>query len=271
MSENEEFDPSGENRPAQDEPGAFDAFRAWRAQEQAGNEPTAEAFEPGAYDSGPFEAAQYESGPYEPGPYASGQYEPGLYESEPTAMLPPGLLPPGMLPPDMAYAQPVPTTPDGGRERGRLRSIAVLAGAAVLVAGVVFGVYEATKPSSGQPAAASPAVTASRSPSAGASKGAKNGRATLARLTVTSVGADSFTATTADGRTVSVQIKPTTKFGTAARPFARSQLVPGAVVYARLRHEADGSVVATVIASATAGKGSAAPPASSSATADAGA
>ena len=49
-----------------------------------------------------------------------------------------------------------------------------------------------------------------------------------------------------------VDIATTTKFGTAARPFTRSQLVPGAVVYARLRHQTDGTVTATVIASATA-------------------
>jgi hypothetical protein len=231
VSENEERDPPGGPRPAQDEPGAFDAFRAWRAQEQAGNEPSAGMYEPGYYGAGQYESAQYES---------------GQYESEPTAMLPPGT----------GYTQPAPATPDGGRGRGRLRSAAVLAGAVVLVGGVVFGAYEATQPSSGASAAASPTVTASPTPSGGASKGAKNGRAVLARLTVTTVDTDSFTASTATGRSVSVQIEPTTRFGTAARPFTRSQLVPGAIVYARLRHEADGSIMATVIASATADKGS---------------
>lgn len=269
MSENEDRDQSGGQQPAQDEPGAFDAFRAWRAAEQAGNEPPAAAYEPGYSESGYYETRQYEPGQYEPGQYGPGQHEPGQYEqgqyeSEPTTMLPPG---PG-------YAQPMPAMPSDARGRGRLRSAAALAGAVALVAGVVFGVYEATKPSGSASAAGSPAVSASPDPSnpdpsAGASKGAKNGKATLARLTVTSVGTDSFTATAADGGTVSVQIKPTTKFGTAARPFARSQLVPGAVVYARLRHEADGSVVATVIASATAGKGS--PSATATSTADSGA
>lgn len=253
MSENEDRDQSGGQRPAQDEPGAFDAFRAWRATEQAGNEPPAAAYEPGFPESGYYETSQYEPV----------QYGPGQYESEPTAMLPPGA----------GYGQPVPAPPGDARGRGRLRSTAALAGAVALVAGVVFGVYEATLPSSGQSAAGSPAVSASPNPStgasAGASKGAKNGKATLARLTVTSVGAGSFTATAADGGTVSVQIKSTTKFGTAARPFTRSQLVPGAVVYARLRREADGTVVATVIASATAVKGS--PSGAATATADSGA
>jgi hypothetical protein len=115
-------------------------------------------------------------------------------------------------------------------------------------------------------------VTASptASPSAGAKKGQKNAKAVTARLTVTSVGADSFTATAANGQTVSVHITSATKFGTAARPFTRSQLVTGADVYARLRREADGTVVATVIASGTTDKGSASASASASASDDTG-
>ena len=69
---------------------------------------------------------------------------------------------------------------------------------------------------------------------------------------VTSVGSDSFTATTARGESVVVHITSATRFGTAARPFTRAQLVPGAEVFARLRKETDGTVVATVIASTTA-------------------
>ena len=218
--------------------GPFDAFRARRAEEQAANEPFPAQYPAQEYTAQGYTAHEYTAEAYAAEPYVTGQ-----------------------------YAQPVPEAlVASGGNRGRLRSVAVLAGAAVLVAGVVGGVYAATR-SSGSPAAASgPAVSAS--PSAGASKGAKSGKAAkavTARLTVTSVSGDSFTATAADGQTVSVQIAATTKFGTAARPFTRSQLVTGAVVYARLRHEADGSVVATVIASSTA------TPASASASPNAGA
>ncbi len=222
--------------------GPFDAFRTRRAEEQAANEPF-----PAEYTAQEYTAEAYTAEAYTAEPYVTGQ-----------------------------YAQPVPgALVASSGNRGRLRSVAVLAGAAVLVAGVVGGVYAATR-SSGSPVAASgPAV--STSPSAGAAKGAKTGKAAkavTARLTVTSVSGDAFTATAANGQAVSVQITATTKFGTAARPFTRSQLVTGAVVYARLRHEADGSVVATVIASSAAGSTGAPTPgthASASASPDAGA
>lgn len=241
--------------PAQDPMGSFDAFRARRAEEQAANESFPKEHGTRQYEPGQFEQRRFEAGQYTAPHYESATpYEPTAYE--PTQ-----------------YAQPFPEAQSetGGRARGRLRSVAVLGGAVVLVAGVVGGVYAATR-SSGGPASASAGVTASQSasPSAGPSKGTKNGKAVIARLTVTSVGADSFSATSADGQSVTVQVTDKTKFGTAARPFTRSQLVAGVVVLARLRHEADGTVVATVIASATAdksGSGSAGASASPSATA----
>ena len=248
-ADSQEHDPRDETRSAQDPLGPFDAFRARRAQEQAANEPFPGNYTQPEYSQDePYVPEQYDDPQYEAPQYEATQYEAGQ------------------------YTQPVPVTQSevaGGRH-GRLRSAAVLAGVAVLVAGVVGGVYAATQ-SSGSPAAAtspgtiaSTTASASPTPSAGASKGAKSGKATIARLTVTSVGADSFTGTTAAGQSVSVQITQTTKFGTATRPFAREQLVQGAVVYARLRHEADGTVVATVIASATPAKGG---PATATATA----
>lgn len=255
-SDNEEREPSDENRSAEDPLGSFDAFRARRAEERAENEPFPEQYEaaeeheptqhePAQYEATqrfeplqPYTAAQHdESAPYEPQQYDPQQYEP------------------------TQYAQPVPFTQSaadgGGRARGRLRSVAVLGGAAILVAGVVGGVYAATRSSDSPAAATSPSVAASATPSAsaGALKGTKNGKALTARLTVTSVGSDSFTGTTAAGRTVTVQVTQSTKFGTAARPFDRSQLVTGAVVDVRVRRESDGTLTATVITTGTAGKG----------------
>jgi hypothetical protein len=89
-------------------------------------------------------------------------------------------------------------------------------------------------------------------PAPAGAKGAKTGKAATARLTVTEVGSDSFTGTTARGTTVVVHITAETRFGTAARPFTRAQLVPGADVVARMRKKADGTVVATVVAAAPA-------------------
>lgn len=206
--------------------GLFDAFRARRAQEQAANEPF-----PAEYTAQDYTAQEHAGQEDTAQEYT---YFPG------------------------ENGQPLAVTTAVAR-RGRLRSVAVLTGAAVLVAGVVGGVYAATR-TSGGPAAA-PGVVSSASPSASATKdakGTKGGKAAAARLTVTSVSSDSFTARAADGRTVTAQITTTTKFGTAARPFTRSQLVTGAVVYARLRRAADGTVVATVIASSVADKGAAA-------------
>ncbi len=167
---------------------------------------------------------------------------------------------------DAAYAGMPPAGQAAAVARGRLRSMVVFGGAAALVVGLGAGIYAATQSSGEQSPAASPAVTSSVTPSAGASKAAKSGRAVTAQLTVTAVGTDSFNATTASGMTVSVHFTSDTRFGTAVGPFTRSQLVPGAVVYARLRREADGTVVAVVIASAPVAKGDATAGASSAST-----
>jgi hypothetical protein len=254
VSDHDEHDPFGETQSAPDPLGPFEAFQAQREKEQAPTEPFPEQYasEPTALlpplegeptvQFGPPEAGGYTGYPPPPAPALTQSFE---------------------------YAEPAPMYPGepAGAGRGRLRSAMVFGGIAVLVVALGVGVYAATRPSGGQPTAATPPATASAAPSVGASKAAKTGKALTARLTVTTVGTDSFTATTASGTAVSVKIAAGTKFGTAARPFTRSQLVPGAVVFARLRREANGSVVATVIAAGTAVKASA----SASATPSAGA
>jgi hypothetical protein len=136
------------------------------------------------------------------------------------------------------------------------RSVAVFGAVAVLAVGLGAGLYAAFRPSDHARDASSPLTTASASASPSSKTAKGDGKAMTARLTVTAVTADSFTATataTARGQTVVVHLTPETRFGTAARPFTRSQLVDGAVVYARLRREADGTVVATVIAASSPG------------------
>jgi hypothetical protein len=75
-------------------------------------------------------------------------------------------------------------------------------------------------------------------------------RGTLTMLSVIDVGNTSFTATTTRGATVTVQVNSQTQFGTQAQPFSPSDLVPGAVVWARVRRDpdGDGNLIATLIA-----------------------
>lgn len=154
-------------------------------------------------------------------------------------------------------AQQEPFPPGYGGEpapRRRLRSAILFGGVLALVVGVGAAVWAATGPSTGSPAPAAAGTPAASAPAAPGSKAAKGARgskgrkAVTARLTVTSVGPDSFTATDSSGATLVVHLTPATRFGTPARPFTRSQLVPDAVVLARLRTESDGTVVAAVIA-----------------------
>ena len=159
-------------------------------------------------------------------------------------------------PPYEQYTQVVPPMPFDESAtrtpRRPLRSAVVFGGAALLAVGIGAGVWAVTNSSGGAPAAASagtPSVSAPASPGSKAAKAGKAGKAVNARITVTSVGSDSFTGTTAHGETVVVHIATTTRFGTAARPFTRAQLVPGAKVVARLRKDPDGTVTAAVIAS----------------------
>lgn len=132
----------------------------------------------------------------------------------------------------------------------RLRSAIVFGGVVALATAIGAGVWAFTNSSGGASAAASAGTTPSSSaPASPGSEAAKAGKAVNARITVTTVGSDSFTGTTARGETVVVHITATTRFGTAARPFTRAQLVPGATIVTRLRKDADGSLVAAVIAS----------------------
>ena len=269
MSDHDESDPFGETRSAEtgsaeDPLGPFEAFKAGRAKEPVAPEPFPEPF--GGEALGPGEAEPTAVIMPEPGTYgpvpgeyaASNEY---ARANEYTATYP--------AQPGYGYAEPVPMgdlrqgrAPGVGR--GRMRSVVLFGGVAVLAVGLGAGVYAATQSSSGSPAASS-GTTASAPASPGASKAAKGAKTETVRLTVTAVTGDSFTGTTPGGESVTAQIAAATKFGTAARPFTRSQLVPGAVVYARLRRATGGSVVATVIAAGTSDKASGAASASPSA------
>ncbi|HEV3170962.1 MAG TPA: hypothetical protein VGZ32_11510 [Actinocrinis sp.] len=287
MSGHEEKDPFGETQSPEDPLGLFEAFRARREEDQApvesfpspepySSEPTAELppveteatvqFNPAQFNPAQFNAGQYSAGQYGAAPYGSaeGAYGPG-FASE--AAYGAGFASPPPQSDFDDYSSAAPAGP--ARWRGKTRSAVVFGAVAVLAAGLGVGVYAATQSSGGKPGA-SPAVTTSVSPanpSAGSSKGAKTGKVLTARLTVTAVGTDSFTGKTANGTALTVRIATGTKFGTAARPFTRAQLVPGAVVYVRLRHAANGAAIATEIAAGDARK----PATSATATPSAGA
>jgi hypothetical protein len=230
VSDHDENDPFGETQDAPEPLAAFEAFRPQGAKEQAPTEPF-----PAEYLSEP--TAVLPTAQAEP----AGEY--GAVDDGYAAAFPPPLPAPAF-----EYAAEAPT--GAGHARGRKRSLLIFGSVAVLVVGLGAGAYAITQPSGGQTSASSPAVTATPTP--GALNGAKSGRITTARLTVTTVGTDSFTATAANGTAVTVRILPTTRFGTAARPFTRGQLVAGADVVARLRREANGTLVATVIAAGAA-------------------
>ena len=221
VSDHDENDPFGETQDAPEPLAAFEAFRPQAAKEDAPTEPF-----PAEYLSEPTAVLQTTQG--EP----AGQYSAG----------------------DGGYAAPVPSPQpapafaaptSAGQRHGRKRSLLIFGGVAAVVVALGAGAYAVTQPSGGgQTSASSPATSATPTP------GAKGVKVATARLKVTTVATDSFTATSANGTAVTVRILPTTRFGTAARPFSREQLVAGADVVARLRRQADGTVVATVIAAA---------------------
>lgn len=223
MSEYDAHDASRTQSPAgAGVSGAFDAFRARRDGEREANE----------------------------------QFTPS-WDEEPTVRF----AAPPFGPPDAAgYGAPA---RGALTKRGRLRSVAILGTAALLVTGIVAGLYSAVDSGSGGPAAAGAAVSASPgagTPTASAPAGRQQagGRVVSLRLTVTAVEGDSFTAVTPAGASVKVLIVASTRFGTAARPFDRAALVPGAPVGVRGRRDpATGAVTAALIVALPGGAGTA--------------
>lgn len=146
---------------------------------------------------------------------------PQEYAADPDALFPPA----GPAGPPPYGAQP-PDAPAGPGKRWR--SAAIFGGAVLVV--VVIGLaawaaFGAAGPSSGDAAgggSASTATGAATAGTAGDSTG-KGGRVALTfRVTITSVGAASFTGTVlANGDDVTIALTGTTRYGTKARPFSR--------------------------------------------------
>jgi hypothetical protein len=126
----------------------------------------------------------------------------------------------------------------------RMRSALIFTGA-VLVAGVLgLGVWLAFGSSSAPAASAStPVTSASSSPTSSA-------RHALAfRVTIVSVGTDSFTGTVlATGQPVTVALTAKTRYGTKARPFSKSDLHAGELVAVRGRRTGTDTITASEVA-----------------------
>ncbi|WP_034269641.1 hypothetical protein [Actinospica robiniae] len=195
--------------PAPEPWGAFDAFRARRADDRAQQETQ------GAYSFPP----EYAADP--PSPTASGPVDPSA---------------------------PAVPGGRGNGSGGRLRSIAVLAGAAALAVAVGFGAYEAVGSSGPAANTTTSGAAPTPGAVATATAAAKLGRAVDVRVVIESIGSGSFTGhLLATGEHVTVQLGATTRFGALAHPFSREQLKVGETVLVRGRRSAADVLAATVV------------------------
>lgn len=155
-------------------------------------------------------------------------------------------------PPERLAPAPAATSGRTRGSSGRLRSIAFFGGAVVLAVAVGFGAYAAV----GSSGPAANVTTSGGAPTPGAvvtaaataTTAAKRGRAVDVRVVVESVGTDSFTGhIVATGEQVTVRLDATTRFGTAAHPFSRGQLIVGETVLVRGRRSATDTLTATIV------------------------
>lgn len=145
--------------------------------------------------------------------------------------------------------QPVALAPAEPPQSGRMRSVLIFTGA-VLVACVLLGVgawlafgssgqsddAASSGAGAGAGVSASPVVTTAK-------------HALTFRVTITSVGSDSFRGTVlANGDPVTIALTTDTRFGTKARAFSRTDLRVGETVIVRGERTATDTVTATVVA-----------------------
>jgi hypothetical protein len=235
-TENEGAGPGGEYGEPQ--PGQYGA-------EEYGAEPTVQfdAFRARRAD----ERSQQET--------QSGYVFPEEYAADPNTVFP--QQPP--MPPGPPFGGYGPEAGPGGAPGGRhkWRSMAIFGGAVVVAAALGVGVwaaFDSGSPSTGNTAAGSTA-TSTASPGA-TGKHDKSGALTF-RVTIASIGADSFTGTVlANGDEVTVKLTSKTKFGTKAHPFAEADLSVGETVIVRGRRTGADEVTAGTVAANTTASGS---------------
>lgn len=167
---------------------------------------------------------------------------PAEYAADPGAALPP--------PPAPGPFTPL-GTESGGRREGagnRWRSLAIFGGAVVVAAALGLGAWAAFGSSGPSASASSSGATPAGTATTGKDAG-KHTKALTFRVTIESVGADSFTGKAlADGKTVTVTLTDKTHFGTKAHPFSRSSLTPGETVIVRGKRTGTDTITATVVA-----------------------
>ena len=213
----------------------FDAFRARRADERAQQETQ------------------------------SGYVFPEEYAADPTAVFPPQ--PPG--PPGPPFGG-YPADPAGpGRapagDRRRWRSVAIFGGAVLVAAALGVGVWAAFDSGSSSPSSTAAGTSATGTPTPGATGSAgkkdKDGALTF-RVTISSIGTDSFTGTVlANGENITVKLTGKTHYGTKAHPFTQADLTLGETVIVRGRRTGTDVVTAGTVAANTAAASSTATPA----------
>ena len=154
--------------------------------------------------------------------------------------------------PDPVYVPTTPAAPPPGNAgRGRQTRSLLIFGGAVLVACVLgLGAWLAFSSSSSTTNAAStgPAGTTTAAPTGTASGAAKRAALTF-RVTIASVGSESFTGKVpADGDSVTVTITSSTRFGTKAHAFTQSDLAVGQTVIVRGKRTGTDTITATEVA-----------------------
>ena len=137
--------------------------------------------------------------------------------------------------------------PQGDTGSRRMRSVLVFAGAVLVACVLGLGAWLAFG-SSGPSADASSTGTTT-TPAATATGGTTSKRALTFRVTIVSVGSDSFTGTVpTNGESVTVTLTSKTRFGTKAHPLTRDALTVGETVIVRGRRIGTNTVTATVVA-----------------------
>ncbi|MBR7836510.1 hypothetical protein KDL01_24745 [Actinospica durhamensis] len=211
----------------------FDAFRARQADDRAQQETQSPYVFPDEYAADPAavfpEGAVYPDESFGPGtPEFGGQPDPGAGGGS-------------------AGGARWGGGPGGG---GRLRSVAIFAGVAVLAIGVGFGAYEAfgSSGSTANVTAGSTATPAAPAATPSVANATKHGRVVEVRVVIESIGTDSITGhLVATGEPVTVEFDASTHFGTTAHPFSSGQLSIGETVVVRGRRTAADILTATIV------------------------
>ena len=167
---------------------------------------------------------------------------PPEYAADPGTVFPPAEPP---APPYAPYgAQP------GRFGARRWRSAAIFGGAVLVACALGLGVWAAFD-SSGSPASGVAAGTSATGTAAGTDAGAHT-KALTFRVTIQSVGADSFTGKVmANGETVTVALTDKTRYGTKAHAFSQSELTVGETVIVHGRRTGTDTVTASLVAANT--------------------